>query len=244
MNADPPVATSTLPLLQLDGVYAAYGPFRALFGVSLAVPRKSAVALLGPNGAGKSTVARVATGLVPVSSGRIRFDGSDVTNLRPHQLARLGVAHVPEGRSVFATLTVEENLALRFRRTRAGAGLAAAFEQAYQAFPRLPERRHQRTGTLSGGEQRMLALAPVLVDPPRLLIVDELSLGLAPKMIDEVYQSLAAIRDAGTSLLIVEQHVARAFSLADHFVLLSKGEVIRSGPARDLSDVTSLLSEL
>jgi branched-chain amino acid transport system ATP-binding protein len=229
------------PLLELVDVEAAYGPFRALFGVSLSVPAGSAVALLGPNGAGKSTVARVATGLVPVTDGRIRFDGADVTGQRPYRLARLGIAHAPEGRSVFASLTVEENLVLRFRAALGRAGVAGALQRAYGAFPRLGERRRQNAGTLSGGEQRMLSLAAVLANPPRLLVVDELSLGLAPAVIDDVFAALAQIRDTGTSLLIVEQHVARALALADYAVLLSKGRVQRSGPVAEMADVLSSL---
>jgi ABC-type branched-subunit amino acid transport system ATPase component len=229
------------PLLELDGVEAAYGPFRALFGVSFSVPQGSAVALLGPNGAGKSTVARVATGLVPVTAGRIRFDGQDVTGLRPHRLARRGLVHVAEGRSVFSTLSVAENLGIHFRQGRSRAGVADAFERSYDAFPILHQRRHQRAGTLSGGEQRMLALAVVLADPPMLVVVDELSLGLAPRLIDEVYRSLETIHQAGTSLLIVEQHVSRALALAEYYVLLGKGEVVRQGRAEHVEEVIAYL---
>jgi branched-chain amino acid transport system ATP-binding protein len=229
------VSSVPAPLLELLDVYAGYGPFRALFGVSLTVPAGSAVALLGPNGAGKSTVARVATGLVPATSGRIRFEGEDVTGRRPYRLARMGIAHAPEGRSVFASLSVEENLVLRFRAALGRAGVAAALRRAYRSFPPLAERRRQKAGTLSGGEQRMLSLAAVLANPPRLLVVDELSLGLAPAVIDDVFAALTQIRDAGTSLLIVEQHVARALSLADYAVLLSKGQVERSGPAAEIA---------
>jgi branched-chain amino acid transport system ATP-binding protein len=229
-------------LFELEDVHAAYGPYRALFGVSLTVPAASTVALLGPNGAGKSTVARVASGLIPVSAGRIRFEGRDITGVRPNKLVRLGIAHVAEGRSVFATLTVQENLALRLRGKRGRAGTDEAIEQAYAAFPRLAERRSQRAATLSGGEQRMLSLAGALVAPPRLLIVDELSLGLAPRMVDDVYRSLAVIRESGTALLVVEQQVARALSLADHVVVLSKGQVAEQGPAASLSLATSYLN--
>jgi branched-chain amino acid transport system ATP-binding protein len=229
------------PLLELIDIHAAYGPFRALFGVSLSVPEGSAVALLGSNGAGKSTVARVASGLLPVTSGRIRFAGQDVTGRRAYQFAQFGMAHAPEGRSVFASLTVEQNLTLRFRNALGRAGVPAALERAYTAFPRLGERRYQNAGTLSGGEQRMLSLATVLVNPPRLLIVDELSLGLAPVVIDEVFRTLAAIRDEGTSLLVVEQHVGRAILLADHAVVLSKGQVAQAGPVAELAEALASL---
>jgi branched-chain amino acid transport system ATP-binding protein len=223
--------------LELVDVRAGYGPFGALFGVSLGVDPGAAVALLGPNGAGKSTVARVATGLVPVTAGRIRVDGTDVTGRHPYQLARMGIAHAPEGRAVFASLTVEENLTLRLRAALGRTGVAAGVASSYSAFPRLGERRHQRAGTLSGGEQRMLSLAPVLANPPRLLIADELSLGLAPAVVDEVFAALAQIRDAGASLLIIEQHVARALRLADHAVVLNKGRVARSGPVSEMADL-------
>ncbi len=223
-------------LLELDHVSAAYGKFRAVFDVSFSVPEGHAVALLGPNGAGKSTIARVCTGLIPVSSGAVRFDGKDITELSTWQLSRLGIAHAPEGRSVFGTLTVEENLTLPFRRLLGKAGVAAAIARAYSAFPRLGERRKQIAGTLSGGEQRMLSLAKVLAAPPRLLVVDELSLGLAPIVVDEVFATLARIREAGTSLLIVEQHVGKALSLADRAVLLTKGSVTYEGRVDELGD--------
>ncbi|MCU1463168.1 MAG: transporter related [Acidimicrobiales bacterium] len=228
-------------LLELDGVSAGYGPFRALFDVSLTVPDGTAVALLGSNGSGKSTVARVATGLVPVSRGRIRFDGRDVTGWPAWRLARLGVAHAPEGRSVFASLTVEENLLLTFRAALGRGGVPDALARAYAAFPRLGERRKQSAGTLSGGEQRMLSLAKVLANPPRLLVVDELSLGLAPVVVDEVFRTLQLVRDNGTALLVVDQHVGRALALADHVVLLSKGQVVHHGPAGELGDLAEKL---
>lgn len=227
-------------LLELERVSVSYGPFRALFGVSISVPEGSAVALLGPNGAGKSTIARVSSGLVAPSAGVLRFEGSDVTRLAAWQLARLGIAHAPEGRSVFASLTVEENLEITFRQ-ELGKASGAAIERAYAAFPRLAERRAQVAGTLSGGEQRMLSLAKVLANPPRLLIVDELSLGLAPLVIDMVFSTLRAIRDAGTALLVIEQHVGRALELADQVVLLGKGEVLRQGTAAEMADLATQL---
>jgi branched-chain amino acid transport system ATP-binding protein len=223
-------------LLELDHVSAGYGKFRAVFDVSFSVPEGHAVALLGPNGAGKSTIARLCTGLIPVTGGHVRFDGQDITDLPTWRLSRLGIAHAPEGRSVFGTLTVEENLTLPFRRLLGKAGMGAAMERAYAAFPRLGERRKQVAGTLSGGEQRMLSLAKVLAAPPRLLVVDELSLGLAPIVVDEVFATLARIREAGSSLLIVEQHVGKALSLADRAVLITKGSVAYEGRTDELAD--------
>ncbi len=208
-----------------------------LFGISFTLSRGRVLALLGANGAGKTTVARVCSGLVAPTRGRIRFDGNDITGQRPYRYACAGIVHAPEGRSVFASLTVQENLELTFRRSRGRGGVAAALDEAYELFPRLGERRKQLAGTLSGGEQRMLALARVMVEKPRLLIADELSLGLAPIVVDEVYRTLARIRDSGTTLLIVEQHVHHALALADDAILLVHGEVAYSGPVSELGDV-------
>jgi len=224
------------PVLELEGVDAAYGPFRALFGVDLTVPAGGSVALLGPNGSGKTTVARVASGLVAPSRGRLRVDGEDLTGRPAWAVARAGVLHAPEGRSVFATLTVEENLVLGM--DGAGDGL----DRAFSMFPRLQERRHQVAGTLSGGEQRMLSLARVLAQPPRLLIVDELSLGLAPIVVEEVYATLARIKAEGTALLIIEQHVHHALEVADEAAVLHQGRVALHGPASELADRADLLS--
>jgi branched-chain amino acid transport system ATP-binding protein len=224
------------PVLELDGVSAAYGPFRALFGVSFAVPERSVTALLGPNGAGKTTVARVCSGLLAPTDGRILLEGEDITGAPAWRVARRGVVHAVEGRSVFASLSVEENLVLTFRQALGPGAVAPTLERAYGTFPRLGERRRQEAGTLSVGEQRMLSLARVLANPPRVLIADELSLGLAPVVVDEVYKVLGAIREAGASLLIVEQQVTRALQVADHAVVLGKGAVQYAGPVAELGD--------
>jgi branched-chain amino acid transport system ATP-binding protein len=227
---------STPPLLELRNLSAAYGPFRAIFGVSFSVREAKAVALLGSNGAGKTTIARVCSGLLAPTGGELHFRGENVTGQPAYRLARLGIMHAPEGRSVFATLSVEENLALGFRREVGRKGVPAALERAFELFPRLGERRRQIAGTLSGGEQRMLALARVLVRPPHLLICDELSLGLAPIVVDEVYRTLRSIREQGTALLLVEQHVRHALDLADDVVVLTKGEVALQGAAAELRE--------
>ena len=225
------------PVLELREVDASYGPFRALFGVSLTVEAGGSVALLGSNGAGKTTVARVASGLVAPTSGSVLVDGEDLTGARPHQYARAGVAHAPEGRSVFATLTVAENLKLSFHQTHGASGLSRALDRAYDLFPQLGDRRSQMAGTLSGGEQRMLSMARVLVDPPKLLIADEPSLGLAPIIIDEVYRPLQTILEAGTALLIVEQQVGHALELCDRVAVRSHGVVKWEGPSTEATDV-------
>ena len=220
-------------LLKLTNVSAAYGPFRALFDVSIDIQQSEAVALLGANGVGKTTIARVATGLLAPSSGAVAFDGVDLTGAAPHRFARAGVAHAPEGRSVFATLSVEENLRLSFRRSKGRAGVGDAIERAFNLFPALGDRRRQLAGTLSGGQQRMLAMARVIVEEPRLLVADELSLGLAPIIVDEVYRNLERLKQSGCALLIVEQHVGHAIALCDRAVVLDHGRVSWTGPAHE-----------
>jgi branched-chain amino acid transport system ATP-binding protein len=230
------------PLLELDSIEAAYGPFRALFGVSLAVPEAGAVALLGPNGSGKTTVARVASALLAPTRGRLLVDGNDLTGRPTWAVSRTGILHAPEGRSVFASLTVQENLVLSLGGVAPKDEIEGGLEKAFEMFPRLGERRTQVAGTLSGGEQRMLSLARVLARPPRLLIVDELSLGLAPIVVEEVYETLGRIRQEGTALLIIEQHVHHALELADEAILLHQGRVAFRGPSESLADRADLLS--
>jgi branched-chain amino acid transport system ATP-binding protein len=232
------------PVLDLRDVSAGYGPFRALFEVSLAVRPGEAVALLGANGAGKTTLARVATGLVAPTAGSVHVEGHDLSGKPAYEFARAGVAHAPEGRSIFATLTVEENLTLSFRRLWGRSGVSSGLERAFELFPVLGRRRRQMAGTLSGGEQRMLSMARVLVESPKLLVADELSLGLAPIIVDEVYASMHKLREQGTSLLIVEQLVGNALELCDRVVLLQHGSVSWEGPSGDAAErvVTGVFS--
>jgi ABC-type branched-subunit amino acid transport system ATPase component len=234
-------SSTVAPLLELRGVEAGYGPFRALFGVSFSVDAGKVVALLGANGAGKTTIARLVSGLIPITAGKVLLDGVDISGMKPWRIAPLGIVQAPEGRSVFGTLTVEENLTLDFRRNLGRRGVRAGLERAFELFPRLGERRKQVAGTLSGGEQRMLSLARVLVRPPRLLVVDELSLGLAPIIIDEVYATLEQVRQEGTTLLLIEQYVGHALRIADSVVLLQHGEVVYDGSAGELGDIAERL---
>jgi branched-chain amino acid transport system ATP-binding protein len=208
-------APAASPALQVDRASASYGPYRALFDVSFTVPAGGVVALLGSNGAGKSTVARVVTGLVPCTAGSLQVAGRDVTGQPAYRIARAGVAHVA------------------FRQRAGRRAVAASLANAYEAFPVLGDRRKQRGGTLSGGQQRLLSLAKVLVVPPRLLVADELSLGLAPVVVDAVYEGLREINRAGTALLVVEQQVDRALALADRAVVLEHGTVAFAGPSAD-----------
>jgi branched-chain amino acid transport system ATP-binding protein len=224
----PPPPADPHAALMVERVSASYGPYRALFDVSFVIPPGAIVALLGSNGAGKSTVARVVTGLLPSTSGRVMIGGRDVTNVAAYKIARDGVAHVVEGRGVFANLTVEENLTLAFHQ-RDRQHVAELLERAYEAFPVLGERRRQRGGTLSGGQQRILSLAKVLVVAPKLLVADELSLGLAPVVIDTVYEGLRNIHANGCALLVVEQQVDRVLELAQYAVVLEHGAVAYDG---------------
>jgi branched-chain amino acid transport system ATP-binding protein len=240
------MATAAAPgpdVLVVDDVCAGYGPYRALFNVSFTVPAGAIVALVGSNGAGKSTVARTISGLVTATSGTITLAGHDITTMAAYRIARLGMAHVVEGRGVFASLTVEENLTLAFRQRAGRKLLAANLERAYAAFSILGERRKQMAGTLSGGQQRLLSLAKVLVVPPQLLIADELSLGLAPVVIDAVYDGLAEINRNGTALVVVEQQVGRVLSLANRAVVLDRGSVAFEGdPAGASTAVEALMA--
>lgn len=227
---------ATGPALEMSGVSAAYGPYRALFDVSFEVPDGGITALIGSNGSGKSTVARVVSGLLASSAGAVRLGGRDVTGWPAYRLARAGMAHVPEGRGVFASLTVEENLKLAFRQRGGRRGVADSLERAYEAFPLLGSRRKQHGGTLSGGEQRILSLAKVLVVPPKVLVADEISLGLAPLMTDIVYDGMRRINQAGTALLIVEQQVDRVLEIAETAVVLEHGSVAYRGPSEGAMD--------
>jgi branched-chain amino acid transport system ATP-binding protein len=223
----PPI--ESVPALQLDQVSAAYGPYRALFDVTFSVPPAGITALIGSNGSGKSTVARVTTGLLAATGGSVRLDGTDVTGMATYRIARMGCAHVPEGRGIFADLTVDENLRMLFRQKLGRRQVPGAIEEAYAAFPILGNRCKQHGGTLSGGEQRILSLAKVLVAPPRLLVADEISLGLAPVMVDVIYDGLRRINAAGTAVLVVEQQVDRVLDVASTAVVLEHGSVVYHG---------------
>ncbi|HEY1652652.1 MAG TPA: ABC transporter ATP-binding protein [Acidimicrobiales bacterium] len=215
-------------MFTLENVFAGYGGTVILRDVSLALPSGSVAALLGPNGAGKTTLLRVASGLLRPTSGTMTFDGVDVTGARPHQLAARGVCHVPEGRAVFPSLTVRENLALSGRRG------TEALEKAVGAFPRLGERLTQLAGTMSGGEQQMLALARAYVSNPDVMLLDEVSMGLAPKIVDEIFEFLGRVAREGASLLLVEQYVSRALALADFVYLLDRGQIVFRGEPSEL----------
>ncbi len=226
-------ATITQTLLEVADVEVTYGRAQALFGVSLAVPAGGALAVLGRNGAGKSSLAAAIGGAVTPTGGQIRFDGHDITGSSAHGVSRLGIAYVPEERAIFPHLSVIDNLRVRLRHAVPRAERADALTRALELFPVLADRRRQEAGTLSGGEQQMLSLARVLAAPPRLLIADEMSLGLAPKLVDVVFDGLHQARADGVTVLLVEQYVERALEFADEAVILSRGRVAWQGPTSE-----------
>ena len=220
-------------LLAVEALSVRYASVQALFDVSLSVPEGSVVAVLGANGAGKSTLARAVSGLVPSFQGTITFDGEDITKWHPHRIRRAGLVHIPEGRGIFPGLTVQENLRMAVRRVGDPAERRSAIEHAYEMFPALTQRRKQRAGTLSGGEQQMLALARALAVTPRLIIADEMSLGLAPLVVDFVFASIERASQSGVTVVLIEQFIHRALGLASQCVILRQGQVAWTGRAED-----------
>ena len=221
-------------MFKIDDITAGYGESTVLRGVSLEVPDGTVAALLGPNGAGKTTLMRVAAGLIRPRSGGLSLGGADITRSSPHDRVKRGLCHIPEGRGVFPSLTVRENLSLQ----SAPREQAESIDRAVAAFPRLGERLSQLAGTMSGGEQQMLALARAYIQSPRVVLLDEVSLGLAPKIVDEIFEFLAKLRDGGSSLVLVEQYVNRALALADRVYLLNRGEVVFSGSPDEVDEAT------
>jgi branched-chain amino acid transport system ATP-binding protein len=223
-------------VLELRGVHAAYGKIEVLHGVDLAVPRGAVVALLGPNGAGKTTALAVASGQMRPTEGDVFVAGRRVTGAAPSALAAAGLCTVPEGRGVFRTLSVRENLRMA---TYRGLKLSVIEERAYGTFPRLGDRRDQLAGTLSGGEQQMLSLARALVTDPAVLLLDELSMGLAPMIVDELYQQVGEITRDGVSVLVVEQFARTVLGVADIAAIMSHGRVTSVGsPAQIESELS------
>jgi branched-chain amino acid transport system ATP-binding protein len=224
----------SVPILEVMNLRAAYGRIEVLRGVDLAVPRGAVVALLGPNGAGKSTLLKVICGQMEQTSGDIHLAGVHVSGAKPDDLARLGLTTVPEGRSVFPNLTVEENLLLM---SYAGVAADKVYDTAYSYFPRLHERRYQLAGTLSGGEQQMLAMARALSSDPALLLLDELSMGLAPLIVDELYETVGQIAQSGVSILVVEQFARTALRVADYAAVMTGGRVVATGEPDEISEI-------
>ena len=222
------------PLLSIRDLVVHYGVIRALSGISLEVPEGRIVALIGANGAGKSTTLRAISGLVRPTSGQVEFRGASIAGLPPHEIVALGVAQAPEGRGIFLNLTVKENLDLGAYLRRDRAGVDADRERACALFPILKERSGQVSGTLSGGEQQMLAVARALMSRPTLLLLDEPSLGLAPQFVDRIFQVIQEINEAGVSLLLVEQNANMALQVAHHAYVLETGTIVMQGSGQQL----------
>jgi branched-chain amino acid transport system ATP-binding protein len=220
-------------LLSIQNLDVRYASVQALFDVSVDVPQGAVVAVLGANGAGKSTLARSVSGLVPSFGGRVTFAGNDITKAQPHDIRRAGLVHIPEGRGIFPGLSVQENIRMAVRRVGTTDQRRNAIEHAYELFPRLAERRSQRAGTLSGGEQQMLALARALAVPPKLIIADEMSLGLAPLVVDFVFENIERASQTGVTIVLIEQFIHRALGLASQCVILKQGSVAWTGPAEN-----------
>jgi branched-chain amino acid transport system ATP-binding protein len=212
-------------MLEIEGLDVYYGAVHALKGVSLRAGAGEIVTLIGANGAGKTTLLRTLSGLIPSRAGTIRFEGRDITKLPPHEVVKLGISQAPEGRMVFANLTVEDNLELGAYQRHDRAAIRADRESMYQLFPRLGERRRQLSGTLSGGEQQMLAIARALMARPRLMLLDEPSLGLAPLLVREIFRTVREINGRGVTVLLVEQNAHMALSIAGRGYVLETGQV-------------------
>ena len=234
-GSDPTGSGSTERGLEVRNLRAAYDGAEILHGIDLQLAEGNFVAVIGANTAGKSTLLRAISGLLPRASGQIRYQGTDLLSLPAHAIPQRGIAHVPEGRHVFPAMSVEENLWLGgYHRRRDAAGLRETLEQVYAQFPRLAERRRQHAGTLSGGEQQMVAIGRALMGRPTLLLLDEPSHGLAPRIVQELHNALIDIHRSGVTMLLVEQNTQLALSVARHAFVLQNGEVVLDGTTESL----------
>jgi branched-chain amino acid transport system ATP-binding protein len=228
------------PLLEVKGIEAGYDDVQVLWGISLSVAGGGVTALLGANGAGKTTTLRAITGSLRPRGGSVRLFGEDVTRLPPHAKAARGLVLVPEGRQLFSAMTVEENLEMGAYSARARRAYAARLEQVYALFPRLKERRRQKAGTFSGGEQQMLAIARGLMSDPAILIIDELSLGLAPMVVQHLAVTLRVLKEGGLTILLVEQNVHMALALASYAYVIAEGRLFTEGPSARVADMPQI----
>ncbi len=225
-----------MPILEIENLNTYYGSIHALKGVSLTVDEGEIVTLIGGNGAGKTTTLNSISGIVRARSGHVRLAGEDITHVPPHQIVMRGVVQVPEGRRMFARLTVDENLKMGAYTVTDAAEIRAGIERSYAMFPRLKERRSQVAGTLSGGEQQMLAMARGLMSNPRILLLDEPSMGLAPVLVDSIFQTISRLHEAGTTILLVEQNARMALQIADRGYVLETGSIVMSDQAASLRE--------
>ena len=223
-----------MALLEVQDIQVYYGMIQALKGVSFSVNEGEVIALIGANGAGKTTTLHTVTGLLRAKSGHIIYDGQDITKVPPHKIVTMGMAHVPEGRRVFANMTVLQNLKMgAFTRSDKNE-IDATIEKVYKRFPRLKERQNQTAGTLSGGEQQMLAMGRALMSQPKIILMDEPSMGLSPIFVNEIFDIIRAVSESGTTVLLVEQNAKKALSIANKAYVLETGTIALSGDAKEL----------
>ena len=229
-----------MALLEVQDIQVYYGMIQALKGVSFSVNEGEVIALIGANGAGKTTTLHTVTGLLRAKSGHIIYDGQDITKVPPHKIVTMGMAHVPEGRRVFANMTVLQNLKMgAFTRSDKNE-IDATIEKVYKRFPRLKERQNQTAGTLSGGEQQMLAMGRALMSKPKIILMDEPSMGLSPLFVGEIFKIIEEVSKAGTTVLLVEQNAKKALSIADRGYVLETGKIVKTGKASDLLNDDSI----
>ncbi len=231
---------SATPVLSVDDVNTFYGSIHALRGITLEVGQGEIVALIGGNGAGKSTTLNSISGLVRPQSGQIKLDGEDLAKYPAHEIMAKGIVQVPEGRRIFARLTVTENLKMGAFVVKDKAVIAERIERAFVLFPRLKQREHQVAGTLSGGEQQMLAMSRGLMSDPKVLLLDEPSMGLAPNLVDQIFDTISDLHSQGTTILLVEQNAKKALEIADRGYVIETGQIVLSGRGEDLRDDESV----
>jgi branched-chain amino acid transport system ATP-binding protein len=229
-----------MAMLEVKNLEVYYGVIRALKGISFEVNQGEVIALIGANGAGKTTTLHTLTGLLQAKSGSITFEGKDITKMPAHSIVKLGIAHVPEGRRVFSNLTVYQNLRMGAYSRKDKAEIEESLQMVYRRFPRLEERKNQMAGTLSGGEQQMLAMGRALMSHPRLIVMDEPSMGLSPIFVNEIFDIIEKVSAGGTTVLLVEQNARKALSIADRAYVLETGNIVLSGKAEDLLNNDSI----
>ena len=223
-----------MAMLEVKDLQVYYGVIQALKGISFEVNQGEVIALIGANGAGKTTTLQTLTGIIPSKAGSITFEGKDITKIPAHKIVEMGMAHVPEGRRVFADMTVYENLLMGAYTRKDKNEIAQSLTNVYKRFPRLEERKNQRAGTLSGGEQQMLAMGRALMSKPRIILIDEPSMGLSPIFVNEIFDIIKEVSEGGTTVLLVEQNAKKALSIADRAYVLETGNITLSGKAEDL----------
>lgn len=228
------------PLLQVDNIEVYYGVIKALKGISFEVNKGEIVALIGANGAGKTTILHTVTGLLKPKAGKISFKGNDITKVPAHKIVTMGMAHVPEGRRIFSQLSVLDNIKLGAFTRKDKEEIEETLNYVYERFPRLKERKNQIAGTLSGGEQQMLAMGRALMSKPEFVLMDEPSMGLSPLLVSEIFEIIKAINENGTTVLLVEQNAKKALSIADRAYVLETGNIVLSGDAKDLMNDESV----